>query len=41
MLEKVEVYYDGWGEHWLWGTLVSTKAVMPWGRCRSNRLRLR
>lgn len=27
MLEKVEVYYDGWGEHWLWGTLVSTKAV--------------
>lgn len=23
----VEVYYDGWGEHWLWGTLVSTKAI--------------
>ena len=27
MLEEVEVYYDGWGEHWLWGKLVSTKAV--------------
>lgn len=27
MLEEVEVYYDGWGEHWRWGTLVSTTAI--------------
>jgi serine/threonine-protein kinase HipA len=27
MLEQVEVYYDGWGERWLWGTLASTKAL--------------
>lgn len=27
MLEQVDVYYDGWGEHWLWGTLVSTTAI--------------
>ncbi|MVV47963.1 type II toxin-antitoxin system HipA family toxin [Pseudomonas sp. PB120] len=27
MLEQVRVYYEGWGEHWLWGTLVSTTAV--------------
>jgi serine/threonine-protein kinase HipA len=27
MLEQVNVYYDGWGEHWLWGTLVSTTAI--------------
>ena len=27
MLEEVEVYYDGWGEYWLWGTLVSTTAI--------------
>lgn len=24
MIKKVEVYYRGWGENWLWGTLVST-----------------
>ncbi|WP_095079051.1 type II toxin-antitoxin system HipA family toxin [Pseudomonas sp. Irchel s3h17] len=27
MLEQVDVYYDGWGERWLWGTLVSTTAI--------------
>ncbi len=27
MLEQVDVYYDGWGERWLWGTLVSTTAL--------------
>ncbi|MBV4459839.1 type II toxin-antitoxin system HipA family toxin [Pseudomonas sp. COR58] len=27
MLEQVDVYYDGWGEHWQWGTLVSTTAL--------------
>ncbi|UDI94232.1 type II toxin-antitoxin system HipA family toxin [Pseudomonas sp. IAC-BECa141] len=27
MLEQVDVYYDGWGEHWRWGTLVSTTAI--------------
>ncbi|QXI26217.1 type II toxin-antitoxin system HipA family toxin [Pseudomonas vanderleydeniana] len=27
MLEQVEVYYDGWGERWLWGTLASTTAI--------------
>ncbi|MHC8320352.1 type II toxin-antitoxin system HipA family toxin [Pseudomonas sp. GB2N2] len=27
MLEQVNVYYDGWGERWLWGTLVSTTAI--------------
>ncbi|WP_426237201.1 type II toxin-antitoxin system HipA family toxin [Pseudomonas sp. TWP3-2] len=27
MLEKVDVYYAGWGEHWRWGTLVSTTAI--------------
>ncbi|KWB96543.1 type II toxin-antitoxin system HipA family toxin [Burkholderia ubonensis] len=27
MLEQVDVYYNGWGEHWRWGTLVSTTAV--------------
>jgi serine/threonine-protein kinase HipA len=27
VLEEVEVYYDGGGEHWLWGTLVSTTAI--------------
>jgi serine/threonine-protein kinase HipA len=21
------VFYDGWGEHWRWGTLVSTMAI--------------
>jgi len=23
MLEQVKVYYEGWGERWLWGTLMS------------------
>ncbi|KVD82762.1 type II toxin-antitoxin system HipA family toxin [Burkholderia ubonensis] len=27
MLEQVDVYYNGWGEHWRWGTLVSTTAI--------------
>lgn len=27
MAERVRVYYEGWGERWLWGTLVSTKAI--------------
>lgn len=27
MLEQVDVYYEGWGERWRWGTLVSTKAL--------------
>ncbi|WP_426139375.1 type II toxin-antitoxin system HipA family toxin [Pseudomonas sp. DWP3-1-2] len=27
MLEQVDVYFDGWGEHWLWGSLVSTTAI--------------
>lgn len=27
MLEKVDVYYEGWGEHWQWGTLASTTAL--------------
>ena len=27
MLEQVDVYYDGWGEHRRWGTLVSTTAI--------------
>lgn len=27
MPEHVRVYYEGWGERWLWGTLVSTTAV--------------
>lgn len=27
MLKQVDVYYDGWGEHWRWGTLVSTTAL--------------
>jgi len=27
MSERVEVYYEGWGERWLWGTLVSTTAL--------------
>jgi serine/threonine-protein kinase HipA len=24
---QVDVYYDGWGEHWRWGTLVSSNAI--------------
>ncbi|MGH8382405.1 type II toxin-antitoxin system HipA family toxin [Pseudomonas sp.] len=27
MLEQVDVYYDGWGERWLWGTLMSTTVL--------------
>ncbi|BBG60815.1 MULTISPECIES: type II toxin-antitoxin system HipA family toxin [Providencia] len=27
MLNRVDVYYNGWGEHWLWGTLVSTTNI--------------
>ena len=27
MLEQVKVYYEGWGERWLWGTLVSTTTL--------------
>lgn len=27
MAERVRVYYEGWGERWLWGTLASTKAI--------------
>lgn len=27
MLKQVDVYYDGWGERWQWGTLVSTTAI--------------
>jgi serine/threonine-protein kinase HipA len=27
MLKQVDVYYDGWGEHWRWGTLVSSNAI--------------
>lgn len=27
MVSKVDVYYEGWGERWLWGTLVSSTAL--------------
>lgn len=27
MPERVDVYYDGWGEHWHWGSLVSSTAL--------------
>lgn len=27
MPEKIKVYYDGWGEHWHWGSLVSSSAL--------------
>lgn len=27
MLNSVEVYYEGWGERWLWGTLANTTAL--------------
>ena len=27
MLKKLNVYYNGWGEYWLWGTLVSSTAI--------------
>ncbi|WP_322024599.1 type II toxin-antitoxin system HipA family toxin [Burkholderia sp. BCC1977] len=27
MIERIDVYYDGWGEHWRWGSMVSTTAI--------------
>ncbi|WP_269501451.1 type II toxin-antitoxin system HipA family toxin [Burkholderia sp. IMCC1007] len=27
MIERIDVYYDGWGEDWLWGSMVSTTAI--------------
>lgn len=27
MVEQVKVYYEGWGERWLWGTLMSTTVL--------------
>ena len=27
MANSVEVYYQGWGERWLWGTLATTTAI--------------
>lgn len=27
MLKQVDVFYNGWGEHWRWGSLVSTTAI--------------
>lgn len=27
MLNKIAVYYNGWGEYWHWGTLVSSTAI--------------
>ena len=27
MIDKVNVFYEGWGERWHWGTLVSTTAL--------------
>ncbi|WP_271408097.1 type II toxin-antitoxin system HipA family toxin [Pseudomonas sp. Q1-7] len=27
MAKQVDVYYDGWGEHWRWGSLVSSTAL--------------
>ncbi len=24
MLNRLNVYYNGWGETWLWGTLISS-----------------
>lgn len=27
MLEQVNIFYEGWGERWQWGTLVSTTAL--------------
>lgn len=27
MPKQVDVYYDGWGEHWRWGSLVSSTAL--------------
>ena len=27
MLNRLNVYYNGWGESWLWGTLISSIAT--------------
>lgn len=27
MSEQVDVYYEGWGERWLWGRLMATTAL--------------
>ena len=27
MPEMIEVYYEGWGERWLWGRLISSTAL--------------
>lgn len=27
MLNRLHVYYNGWGESWLWGTLISSTAT--------------
>lgn len=27
MPKQVDVYYDGWGDHWRWGSLMSSTAV--------------
>jgi serine/threonine-protein kinase HipA len=27
MTKRVDVYYNGWGEYWLWGTLISSQAL--------------
>jgi serine/threonine-protein kinase HipA len=27
MLKQVDIFYEGWGEHWRWGTLVSSNAI--------------
>ena len=27
MLNRLNVYYKGWGESWLWGTLISSTAT--------------
>ncbi|MCY0387038.1 type II toxin-antitoxin system HipA family toxin [Robbsia sp. Bb-Pol-6] len=27
MPDRIDVYYDGWGEHWRWGTLLSSNAI--------------
>lgn len=24
MIKQVQVFYRGWGEHWLWGTLLES-----------------
>ncbi|HHR5901599.1 TPA: type II toxin-antitoxin system HipA family toxin [Providencia alcalifaciens] len=27
MLKQVDVYYNGWGEYWLWGSLISSTSI--------------